>query len=101
MESGKHGKMTYSTINGAMESVQELASDSTTSGIVFDQQDLRRSDPPWVWDGILLSRFWNSGLADLGRFRRSGIWDVVDMLAVHGIDAIIRTHGINKVVEVF
>ena len=93
--------MTYSTINGAMESVQELASDSTTSGIVFNQQDLGRSDPPWVWDSVLLSRFWNSGLADLGRFRRSGIWDVVDMFAVHGIDAVVRADGINKVVKVF
>ena len=93
--------MTYSTIDGAMESIQELASDSTTGGIVFNKQDLGWSNPSWVWNGVLLSRFWYPGLASFDRFGWSRIRDVVDVLAVHGVDAIVGADWINEVINVF
>lgn len=84
-----------------MESIQELASNAATSGVILDQQDLWWTDPPRVWELALLSYLYRLGFSCFWYLRRHCVWDVVDVLAVHGIDSIVLANGVNQILEVF
>ena len=91
---------TYSTIDSAVESVQELATYSSAGLVIFNKQHLRLSNPARVILHALLP-----SISDRRCRRRLGslcwhcIRNVVNVLAEHGIDAIRLTDGIHKVVE--
>lgn len=93
--------MTYSTVDGAVESVQEFASNSTAGGVVLNEQNLRRSNPSWIWNSIFPLWLWHSGFAGFYCFGRGSIGNVVDVLAVHGVNTLVGTDRVNEVIEVF
>jgi hypothetical protein len=92
--------MTYSAINVAMEGVQKLAPNSTTCRVIFDKQNLGRADPARIGNGAFLSPLWELGLGRFDCLGWRGIWYVVNVLAVHGIDSIRLAHRINEVVNI-
>lgn len=91
---------TYSTVNGAVEGVQEFASNATARGIVFNQQNLWRADPTGIGELPLLSDFYRLLTTSFRRLWWHRVWDIVDVFAVHWIDTIVLTDRIDEVVEI-
>src|SRR5690242_5924214 len=91
---------TYSTVNGAVESIKELASDATAGRVIFNQQDLRRTNPPRVCKLSLLSNLYRLTLTCLWRLRRHCVRNVIDMLTVHWVNSIVLANRIDHILEV-
>lgn len=81
---------TYGAVDGTMDRIEKSRPDLPTRRIIFDQQNVRRSNPagidlrtflPTVRHGLL-------GVDDGWVFRGHGVWNVVDMLTIHRVDAI-------------
>jgi hypothetical protein len=84
-----------------MESVQKLASNASARRIVFDKQDLGWSNPPRIRKVIFLTRLRRLQFAGLSSLWWKGVGNVVDMFAIHGINAVSLTNWIDEIVEVF
>ena len=88
------------SIDNAVERVQELATNLATSWVVLNQEDPRLSLParvgvlrPFSVLGELLSRVLGFLLSG------HGVRNVVDVVAVHRVDAVGGAHGVDNTFE--
>ena len=86
-----------SAVDVALECVQELAANASASLVVFHKQNLRLPDPAGIDRGTLFAAF--GGL----HHRRGdlvGVRDVVDVAAIHWINAVCVADRIYHIVEI-
>lgn len=88
---------TYRAVDGTMDGIQKPRPDPPTRRVIFDQQNLRRSDPAGINLGALLPPICGgfAGIDDFLILGRHGVRDIVDMLAIHGIDPVGLSHRVD------
>lgn len=86
-------------IDMALEGVEEFAADAPTGLIIFHQENLRLSDPAGIHRRALLATL---GLLQdrFGTLWRFDIWNVVDVAAVHWVNALSVANWVYHVVKI-
>lgn len=88
---------TYRAVDGTMDRIQKSRSNPPTRRIIFDQQDLRRSDPAGINLRTFLPPVRGSfpGIDDFLILGWHGVWNIMDMLAIHRVDPVGLPHRVD------
>lgn len=85
-----------------MEGVEKFTTNASTRLIILDEKNLGLPNPTWVHLSAFLPHFWGCRCLEVAFcFGGHGVWDIVDVLAVHRVNALrVMTNGIYQSIEV-